>query len=106
MQRSLHDLEEEHVGADMSVLSYSRNLVTLIFSKSAVYIHPTPRSKDNIAGFLRYFSALAPLGLQIADIVLVYRVDLHRPPGIKRLLNYCSPGFPQAFSETNSISIP
>lgn len=50
---TLDDVEEEHVGADLSVLSYSRNLVTLIFSKSAVYIHPTPRAKDNISGFLR-----------------------------------------------------
>lgn len=50
---TLDELEEEHVGADMSVLSYSRNLVTLIFSKSAVYVHPTPRAKDNIPGFLR-----------------------------------------------------
>lgn len=43
---------EEFTDSDTSVISYSRNLVTLLFSKSAVYVHPTPRSKDNIPGFL------------------------------------------------------
>lgn len=43
---------EEFTDTDTSIISYSRDLVTLIFCKSAVYVHPTPRSRDNIPGFL------------------------------------------------------
>lgn len=50
---TLDDFEEEHIGTDLTVVSYSTNQVTLLFSKSAVYVHPTPRSKDNISGYLR-----------------------------------------------------
>ncbi|ORY85467.1 rab-GTPase-TBC domain-containing protein [Protomyces lactucae-debilis] len=46
------DIEERDGDNDTSVLSYSTNRVTLVWVKSAVYAHPTPRAKDNICGYL------------------------------------------------------
>ena len=43
---------EEFTDTDMHVISYAQGMVTLLYSKSAVYVHPTPRARDNIAGFV------------------------------------------------------
>ncbi|BFZ55087.1 GTPase activating protein [Savitreella phatthalungensis] len=47
----MSDLEDvDH--QDHTLVSYTSHTVSLLFAKSAVYVHPTPRSRDNIGGFI------------------------------------------------------
>ncbi|MCJ1353520.1 MAG: GTPase activating protein [Icmadophila ericetorum] len=50
---SFYDLSDDEEGEYSTIMhSSSGRGVKLLFSKSKVYIHPTPSSKDNIAGFI------------------------------------------------------
>ncbi|PKY06782.1 RabGAP/TBC [Aspergillus campestris IBT 28561] len=62
---SFYDISDQDEG-DYSTISHlqTRRGVKLLFSKSKVYVHPTPSSKDNIPGFIALIQQrpLAPLG--------------------------------------------
>ncbi|KAL8767700.1 MAG: hypothetical protein Q9209_005880 [Squamulea sp. 1 TL-2023] len=60
-QASFYDLSEGEEGDYNTIMhSTSGRGVKLLFSKSKVYVHPTPSSKDNIPGFIALIQQKEP----------------------------------------------
>ncbi|KAG8531978.1 uncharacterized protein KY384_003614 [Bacidia gigantensis] len=58
---SFYDLSDDEEGEYNTIMhSSSGKGVKLLFSKSKVYVHPTPTSKDNIAGFVALIQQKTP----------------------------------------------
>ncbi|KAK4691649.1 hypothetical protein P7C71_g5392, partial [Lecanoromycetidae sp. Uapishka_2] len=58
---SLYDLSDDEEGEYNTIMhSSSGRGVKLLFSKSKVYVHPTPSSKDNIPGFIALIQQKSP----------------------------------------------
>ncbi|KAI9669847.1 MAG: GTPase activating protein [Caeruleum heppii] len=60
---SFYDLSDDEEGEYNTIThTTSGRGVKLLFSKSKVYVHPTPSSKDNIPGFIALVQQKPPLG--------------------------------------------
>lgn len=70
----MSDLEDADF-SDHAVISYNTNQVTLLFAKSAVYQHPTPRSRDNVNGFFSLSRRPSPTSRQesAAELLLSWQ---------------------------------
>ncbi|KAL8988404.1 MAG: hypothetical protein Q9177_002519 [Variospora cf. flavescens] len=61
LSTSLYDLSDNEEGEYKTIMhSTSGQGVKLLFSKSKVYVHPTPSSKDNIPGFIALIQQKSP----------------------------------------------
>ncbi|KAL9102252.1 MAG: hypothetical protein Q9163_002588 [Psora crenata] len=59
---SFYDLSDNEEGDYNTIMhSSSGKGVKLLFSKSKVYVHPTPASKDNIPGFIAFIEQKNPI---------------------------------------------